>query len=500
MPITLIQSSMSIGASLDIINANFSLLESIAGSGGGGPHTHPWSDITDKPSVFPPSTHSHAWDDITGKPSLFQPAEHSHTWGQITGKPTEFAPESHNHTWSDIQNPPPSYPPSTHGHPWSEVTDKPSTFAPAAHDHAWSEITGKPSQFPAEAHSHDWTEITGKPSTFTPSTHSHAWVDITGKPTEFQPVTHQHDWSEVNNRPPVFPPEAHGHEIADVAGLSSALASKEPSLPSKSGNELKFLRVAAGGTALEWVSSSGGSVDWADITNKPSTFTPSSHGHVIGDITNLSNELAAREPLLPSKAGNALKVLRVNSAADGLEWATVSGGGGSNWSMYAASSVSVASSAAEFTAASITIPAGTLAENGQAVSIACAGSFLNNTGSNQSLTVRIKVGGTTVYDELPSGSVTSNASARFQLISFTIVRVSATTAVLYGTYSLSSAAAATTGYGDLSAAPFRMAQFSSVIGLSLDTSQDATVVIALQFGASNANLSYTGLYEHAIKL
>lgn len=40
---------------------------------------------------------------------------------------------------------------------------------------------------------------------------------------------------------------------------------------------------------------SGGSVvvstDWSDITNKPSTFPPSTHTHAISDVTNLSDEL-----------------------------------------------------------------------------------------------------------------------------------------------------------------------------------------------------------------
>lgn len=38
-----------------------------------------WSDISGKPSSFPPETHSHAWDDIkTGKPTSFPPASHYH--------------------------------------------------------------------------------------------------------------------------------------------------------------------------------------------------------------------------------------------------------------------------------------------------------------------------------------------------------------------------------------------------------------------------------------
>ena len=44
--------------------------------------------------------------------------------------------------------------------------------------------------------------------------------------------------------------------------------------------------------SLAYVTSGGGgSTDWADITNKPSTFTPSAHTHVIGDTTGLQTAL-----------------------------------------------------------------------------------------------------------------------------------------------------------------------------------------------------------------
>lgn len=38
----------------------------------------------------------------------------------------------------------------------------------------------------------------------------------------------------------------------------------------------------------------GGSSDWADITNKPSTFTPTTHAHTEADITGLTADLAAK--------------------------------------------------------------------------------------------------------------------------------------------------------------------------------------------------------------
>lgn len=42
---------------------------------------------------------------------------------------------------------------------------------------------------------------------------------------------------------------------------------------------------------------SAGSVAWADVTGKPSTFTPSAHTHAIADVTSLQAALDGKQPL-----------------------------------------------------------------------------------------------------------------------------------------------------------------------------------------------------------
>ncbi|CAB4140445.1 Phage tail repeat like [uncultured Caudovirales phage] len=42
-------------------------------------------------------------------------------------------------------------------------------------------------------------------------------------------------------------------------------------------------------------SGGGGTVDWADVTGKPSTFPPSSHSHVIADVTGLQTALDGKQ-------------------------------------------------------------------------------------------------------------------------------------------------------------------------------------------------------------
>lgn len=54
-------------------------------------HTHPWSEVTGKPTEFAPSAHSHAWAEITGKPTTFAPSAHSQAWSTITGTPITIA-------------------------------------------------------------------------------------------------------------------------------------------------------------------------------------------------------------------------------------------------------------------------------------------------------------------------------------------------------------------------------------------------------------------------
>ena len=88
-----------------------------------------WSDVSGKPSAFPT-----AWSNVSDKPSTFTPSAHNHddlyraaswvpTWSEVSGKPTTFTPAVHNHNdlYRSI-----SWAPS-----WDDVSNKPSTFAPS---------------------------------------------------------------------------------------------------------------------------------------------------------------------------------------------------------------------------------------------------------------------------------------------------------------------------------------------------------------------------------
>lgn len=95
-----------------------------------------------------------------------------------------------------------------------------------------------------------WTDVLNKPTTFTPSAHTHLWADLTDKPTEFPPVAHTHDWATgITNKPDTFPPSAHTHPEYLTQLESDVLYQAINTVPVH--------------THV-----------WADIIDKPTTFTP----------------------------------------------------------------------------------------------------------------------------------------------------------------------------------------------------------------------------------
>lgn len=48
-----------------------------------------YTEVTNKPSTFPPSSHTHAWGQITGAPAT---ATRWPAWGEVTGKPSSMPP------------------------------------------------------------------------------------------------------------------------------------------------------------------------------------------------------------------------------------------------------------------------------------------------------------------------------------------------------------------------------------------------------------------------
>lgn len=155
------------------------------GGGGGGPTSVTWSDVTGKPSTFPPSSHTHSISDVTGLQTALDgksSISHTHAWGDITGKPTTFTPTAHSHVIADVTNLQTTLDgkaDTAHTHVIGNITNFPSQTGNAG---KFLQTDGTNLSWVASSTSVDWSAITGKPSTFTPSTHTHAWSDITSKP------------------------------------------------------------------------------------------------------------------------------------------------------------------------------------------------------------------------------------------------------------------------------------------------------------------------------
>lgn len=122
----------------------------------------------------------------------------------------------------------------------------------------------------------DWDSISDKPATFPATAHTHAVADVTG----LQPALEGKAAS------------THTHTIADTTGLQAALNGKAASSHthslsdiSDSGADIGYVPTWDGG---QWTPqpASGGVSSWFDLSDKPSTFPPSTHTHAASDITS----------------------------------------------------------------------------------------------------------------------------------------------------------------------------------------------------------------------
>lgn len=118
-------------------------------------------------------------------------------------------------------------------------------------------------------------------------------------------------YSALTGTPSTFTPSSHTHAMADVTGLSAALAGK---LATPSGTTSDYLRgdgsvasfpsIPAAQVQTDWNAVSGLGVilnkpvlfsgAYSALTGTPSSFTPSAHTHSISDTTGLSSAIAAK--------------------------------------------------------------------------------------------------------------------------------------------------------------------------------------------------------------
>lgn len=115
------------------------------------------------------------------------------------------------------------------------------------------------------------------------------------------PTEHNHLWAQILGKPNTYPATTHGHNQSDITGLVAELAGKQSAGNYAAAIHLHDIDDVAGlQDALDAAGTGGGggtiSSDWADITNKPTEFTPTDHDHAIIDVTGLDAALAGKQP------------------------------------------------------------------------------------------------------------------------------------------------------------------------------------------------------------
>lgn len=158
-----------------------------------------------------PTAHSHAWSEVTGKPTVFPPEIGSTATTAVAGNDARLTnartPTAHTHTVSELSDA------STVAKTALVAADA-ATFRSAigagtgnsnlaigttsttakAGDYqpTWAQVTGKPTTFAPIIGSGAADAVAGNDARLTnartPTAHTHLWADITDKPTTFAPI------------------------------------------------------------------------------------------------------------------------------------------------------------------------------------------------------------------------------------------------------------------------------------------------------------------------
>lgn len=173
-----------------------------------------------------------------------------------------------------------------------------------------------------------WSGVTGKPSTFTPSTHTHTKSQITDFPTSM-PASDVAAWAKAATKPTYTKSEIGLGNVDNTADANKSVKyATSAGSATSAGTATKLQTYKQGSTTetygtkyplyAQWIdnsnvklkvdnysvrvnyadsagnAASASSVAWANVSGKPTTFTPASHSHTIANITNLQTELNAR--------------------------------------------------------------------------------------------------------------------------------------------------------------------------------------------------------------
>ncbi|AZQ94032.1 phage tail fiber repeat family protein [Moraxella catarrhalis] len=298
-----------------------------------------WSSITDKPQSFTPSSHVHQASDIADLHTILSKYATKDEIPQIntdglTIDTSNLATKTSVETLANKV---------TEASEALKSETKLRANSIAAID---SKITAEIDRRSKKDTEHD-DEIASLKRTKADLSHTHTMSEVTDLSAELEryalktelnnisvDTSHLATKSSVNELSEQIATKAdqsHRHTITEVSGLQGILNNKLNSNASAaSARKLTTPRringIAFDGTQDITLPTPTANVSWSAISNKPTNFTPSSHRHAIGDITNLQRELDNKASRNHSHTWNSItnKPANFTPSAHTHQWSNIS--------------------------------------------------------------------------------------------------------------------------------------------------------------------------------
>lgn len=300
-----------------------------------------YDDLTDKPTIPSLSGYatqswvnsqgfltSVAWDDIQSKPSSFTPNTHTHPVSQVTGIGTITFTGAVNATYNGTQDISVNIPTASGGVAdsvdWSNVTNKPNWIGSSKPTYSFSEISGTiaigdlptgttGSTVALGNHTHSnyltssslsgyatqsWVQDQG----YLTSVPAQSWSSITDKPSWIGSSKPSYSYSEISGTVPVADLPIATTDTAGAVRVGAGLTINSSGVLSATGggtaDAVDLDNITGMNSAWKTLLASAptryvtSDPTWSQITEKPSSFTPSSHTHSASDITSGTLALA----------------------------------------------------------------------------------------------------------------------------------------------------------------------------------------------------------------